>query len=92
MTNHLPGGKPESAAKTPHGPVEEIDSGQRAAGYVNGCSRARRLPAAPRCQQDKPSRAGNGPGERTWIGKDNPARARYGSGELTVGVAWGLAR
>jgi ABC transporter DrrB family efflux protein len=24
-TNHLPGGKPESAAKTPHGPVEEID-------------------------------------------------------------------
>ena len=31
-------------------------------------------------------------GHAIELAKDNPARARYGSGELTVGVAWGLAR
>ena len=34
----------------------------------------------------------DGLGRFAGLAEDNPARARYGSGELAVGVAWGLAR
>jgi len=70
MTNNLPGGEPGLPPRPAWpGWGGRHDSGQRA-GYVNGCFRARRHPAAPRCQQHEPGRAGNGPGdrgERTWF-------------------------